>query len=151
MYTEIQQLLKKSKLLNGLAAIILLMGIAISLFRYDNQVKKQVEYIFIEDKWIRKSLNPNENPNPNSKVQPNRLKPNRIIISNKNNRAYVTLSGKEINPGTEVAIIDIDKGKELERIKVGSGPAGITLHPSGQWALVTNRFSNFISVIDLKY
>ncbi len=150
MGINIKQLFKKSDLLNGLAASILLIGILISLVRLSGQETMLASTTQKRDNWIRKSLNPIENPDVDSKIQPNRLKPLRVIVSENNKRAYVTLSGKEIDPGSEVAIIDIIKGKESGRIKVGSGPTGITLHPSGRWAFVANRFSNFLSVIDLE-
>ncbi|MCP4976114.1 MAG: hypothetical protein GY931_08130 [Maribacter sp.] len=150
MGINIKQLFKKSNLLNGLAVSILLIGIFISLVRLNGQETIQAAATQERENWIRKSLNPIENPDVDSRIQPDRLKPLRVIVSENNKRAYVTLSGKEINPGSEVAIIDIENGKESGRIKVGSGPSGITLHPTGRWAFVANRFSNFISVIDLE-
>lgn len=150
MVSGIKQLFKKSKLLNGIAAGILILGISISLVRLRSLEVEHISLFEKNDHWIRQSLNPIQNPDSNSINQPNRLKPFRLITSENGKKAYITLSGKEINPGTEVAIIDIEKGQETGRIKVGSGPNGITLHPSGHWAFVANRFSNFISVIDVE-
>ncbi len=150
MFSEIKQLIKRANFLNGLAVSILLIGILISLVRMNDQVPMHVSDSQEKDNWIRKSLNPVENPNPNSKIQPARLKPLRVLVSKNGKRAYITLSGKEIDPGSEVAVIDIEKARETGRIKVGSSPTGITLHPSGRWVFVANRFSNFLSVIDLE-
>lgn len=149
MLGEIKQLFKKSNLLNVLAGGVLLLGIFISLLRLSNKEIFQVSENQINTQWTPQSLIPIENPDPDAKVHPKRLKPFRLIVSQNGNKAYVTLSGKEINPGTEVAVIDLEKGEESGRITVGSGPVGITLHPSGKWAFVSNRLSNFISVIDI--
>ncbi|MGL1887805.1 MAG: YncE family protein [Reichenbachiella sp.] len=150
MFTEIKKLFIKSNSLNGLAASILLIGLIISVYRLSDLETAQWPVHIKEEHWIRRSLDPIENPDPNSIIQPSRLKPLRVVATKSGTKAYVTLSGKEIMPGSEVAVIDIEKGQESGRIKVGSGPSGIALHPSGQWAFVANRFSNFLSVIDLK-
>jgi len=147
---SIKLLFIKPNLWNVLAIGILLIGIVVSLIRLSNLELKQSSFIQNKDNWIRNSLYPIENPNPNSKVQPIRLKPFRVVVSENDKKAYVTLTGKEIAPGSEVAVIDIKKGKESKRIEVGSGPTGITIHPSGRWAFVANRFSNFLSVIDIE-
>ena len=147
---QIKMRLKKSNMPNRLAASILLIGIFVSLFRLTNLGTKQGAVILSAEDWPRQSLTPVENPDPNSIIQPSRSKPHRIVVSENGKRAYVTLSGKEIDPGSEVAVIDVEHGKESRRIKVGSGPTGIALHPSGKWAFVANRFSNFLSVIDLE-
>jgi YVTN family beta-propeller protein len=145
-----KQLFKKPNLLNGLAASILLIGIFISLFRLENQNALPTSVILKNDAWLRQSLKPVQNPDPKSKSQPLRLRPLRMIVAENGKTGYVTLSGKEIDPGSEVAVIDIVKGIESGRIEVGSSPAGIALHPTNKWAFVTNRFSNFLSVISLK-
>ncbi len=150
MFSEIKQPFKKSNLLNGLAGSIILIGFFISLIRLSGEEGIDVALIQKKDNWTRQSLTPVENPNVDAITQPARLKPLRVIALKGGKKAYVTLSGKEIHPGSEVAIIDIEKGRESGRIKVGSGPTGIALHPSGRWAFVVNRFSNFLSVIDIE-
>lgn len=135
---------------NRSAAIIILIGVFISIVRLSGQESKLDAVRQEKANWTPRSLMPIENPDPNSKIQPRRLKPLRAITFKNGKKAYVTLSGKEISPDSEVAIIDVEKGKELGRIKVGSSPNGIATHPSERWAFVTNRFSNFLSVIDLE-
>lgn len=63
--------------------------------------------------------------------------------------AFVTLPGKLSEPGNQVLVVDVAKRSEKARVIVGSHPFGIAAHPSGRWMLVTNRFSNFLSVIDV--
>ncbi len=150
MNSEIKQLFKNSNLLNGLATSILVVGVLISLIRLDNQYTNKDFVTLKKDNNIRNSLFAVKNPDINAKIQPKRLKPFRVIVSGNGKKAYVTLSGKEISPGSEIAVIDLEKNTESKRIKVGSGPTGIALHPTTNWAFVTNRFSNFLSVIHLE-
>ncbi len=98
--------------------------------------------------WQPRSLAPVANPDPAAPPQPARCKPYRVALTPDGRKAFVTLSGKESAPGEEVAVIDVAQRAESRRIRVGSMPYGLTLDPTGRWLLVTNRFSNFISVID---
>jgi YVTN family beta-propeller protein len=59
------------------------------------------------------------------------------------------LAGKEISPGDEISVVDVASRQELSRIYVGSQPYGLATHPSGRWVVVCNRFSNYLSVIDV--
>lgn len=98
--------------------------------------------------WWPRSLTPVPNPDPDAPAQRARCKPYHVEVSADGRTAFVTLAGKESAPGTEVAVIDVALRREAGRIRVGSMPYGLTLDPSGRWLLVTNRLSNFISVVD---
>ncbi|MBI4602154.1 MAG: hypothetical protein HY721_09360 [Planctomycetes bacterium] len=98
--------------------------------------------------WVRRSLRPVASPDPDAEPQPRRSRPYRVAATADGTKAYVTLSGKEIAPGSEVAVIDVPGRRELRRVVVGTYPYGIRLHPSGRWVVVTNRYSSFLSVID---
>ena len=100
--------------------------------------------------WKAMSLDPVANPNQDAVPQPARCRPYRIVATTYGTKAYVTLSGKEIIPGNEVVVIDVAARREQTRITVGSQPFGLSLHPSGRWVVVTNRYSNFISVISVE-
>lgn len=100
--------------------------------------------------FARASLRPVPNPDPDATPQPHRCRPFRVAASADGRRAWVTLSGKEIHPGSEVAVLDVPGRREVARITVGSFPLGLALHPSGRWVVVTNRLSNVLSVIDAR-
>jgi len=99
--------------------------------------------------WIGRSLEPVTNPDLNAPVQPARCRPYHVVTTQDGSKAYVTLAGKEIQPGNQVVVLDVAKRTELKRITVGSQPCGLALHPNGRWLVVTNRFSNYLSVIDV--
>ncbi len=80
--------------------------------------------------------------------QPHRDRPLRVAVNADHTKAYVTLQGLEDEPGHEVAVVDLARGEALHRIAVGSSPTGIAMHPGGRFAVVTNRYSNWASVID---
>ncbi len=102
----------------------------------------------------RSSLEPGPNPfteeDPLWTEQPERDNPLAVALSPDGAKLYVTLQGDEDHPGNEVAVIDTESERVLRRIKVGSGPTRVVLHPAGRFAVVTNLYSNFASVIDLK-
>lgn len=98
---------------------------------------------------VRRSLEPVPNPDPAAPAQPRRLRPYRVAVTADGATAYVTLAGTEARPGEEVAVLDVRDHRERRRIRVGRMPYGIALDPSGRWLLVTNRLSNFISVIEV--
>ena len=52
--------------------------------------------------------------------------------------------------GPDVVVFDATTHKELRRVKVGSGAAGIQLQPDGARAYVACSPDNYIAVIDLK-
>ena len=132
-------------------AALLTIGLGVTLLRTqpERSFAQSRAHSHSED-WVRRSLSPVPNPDPSARPQPPRCRPYRVVAAPSVGKAYVTLSGKEITPGSEVAVLDIARRTEMDRIRVGSQPYGLALHPSGQWIVVTNRFSNFLSVIDVK-
>ncbi|MAG69501.1 MAG: hypothetical protein CL471_04275 [Acidobacteria bacterium] len=98
--------------------------------------------------WTRRSLAPVPNPDPDAPAQLARLRPYRVATTPDGEKAYVTLAGREIHPGSDVVVIDVRERRAIRRLRVGSSPYGLARHPSGRWVVVTNRFSNFLSVID---
>ncbi len=98
--------------------------------------------------WQRRSLSAVADPDPAAPTQPRRLRPYHVAVTPDGATAYVTLAGTEAHPGDQVAVIDLAARRERARIAVGRMPFGIQAHPSGRWVLVTNRLSNFVSVID---
>jgi len=99
--------------------------------------------------WARRSLTPVSNPDPTAPARPARVRPYRVVVTLDDQTAYVSLAGTEIRPGGEVAVIDVAAGLLRARIPVGQHPHGLALHPSGRWVVVTNRTSNYLSVIDV--
>ncbi len=49
----------------------------------------------------------------------------------------------------DVSIIDIDKNKEIDRIKVEKKPYCVAFSSDGKKAFVTNQYSDSVSVIDV--
>ncbi len=72
----------------------------------------------------------------------------RVVADPEGSRLWVSLEGREIDPGHEVLEIALPEGSVRARIPVGSSPQGMALHPSGRWLLVAARFSNYLSVIE---
>ncbi|GAB4144059.1 MAG: hypothetical protein Fur0037_11830 [Planctomycetota bacterium] len=106
--------------------------------------------------YARASLPPVPNPNPSPEPQPKRDHPFDVAVSADGEKVYVTLLGSEIRPGHEVAVYSVRERRIEARIPLrprgtdappASGPYRISLHPFG-FLVVTNRFSNFASVID---
>jgi DNA-binding beta-propeller fold protein YncE/cytochrome c553 len=64
-------------------------------------------------------------------------------------KLYVPLGGDLSTPGNEVAVIDLDAGSVITRVKVGVRPQRLAVHPSGL-VFVCNQYSNYISVIDAR-
>ena len=52
--------------------------------------------------------------------------------------------------GTDVAVFDVAARKEIKRIPVGHGAAGIQMQPDGARAFVACTPDNYVAVIDLK-
>lgn len=109
--------------------------------------------------YERQSLTPVANPNPAPEPQPRRDHPFDVAVSADGAKVYVGLLGSELEPGSEVAVYQVGKDSVVKRIPLkapremgaaGSSPYRLTLHPGGLYLLVTNRFSNFASVIDTR-
>lgn len=141
--------MSRDRLFLALAAVVLAAGIAVSLARTGvRTVLTPAAPALPWDSFQRRSLRPVPNPDPDARPEPHRCRPYRVAAAPDGRTAWVTLSGKEIWPGSQVAVLDVPGRKETGRVTVGSYPYAIRLHPSGRWVAVTNRYSNFLSVID---
>ena len=109
--------------------------------------------------YERNNLKPVRNPNSSPEPQPRRDHPFDVAVSNDGRKAYITLLGSEQDPGSEVAVYDVAAKKVVKRILLkpkgesgppASGPYRLAFHPDGRFLVVTNRFSNFASVIDTR-
>ena len=94
---------------------------------------------------------------PNSVV----IRGNRAYVSNEGGRPATSKDFTNLSDGTPivvdrkdafaitgtVSVVDLAAGKEVETIKVGLHPAGMTVHGSSLY--VANSYSDSISVIDL--
>ncbi|MCC6995558.1 MAG: hypothetical protein IT370_13190 [Deltaproteobacteria bacterium] len=98
--------------------------------------------------WVARSLRPVANPDPGAAEQPARARPYHVVVSPDGATAWVTLAGTEAQPGHEVVVIDVAARRERGRIEVGAQPYGLALRPGARWLVVTNRFSNWLSVVD---
>jgi len=122
--------------------------------RFGKLTSRQWEY---GQTWARQSLRPVPNPNPSPEPRPVRAKPFDVALSGDGRKVYVGLLGSEMHPGHEVVVCDAARGTVIKRILLkpdgetgapASGPFRLSLHPGGRFLVVTNRFSNFASVID---
>lgn len=95
-------------------------------------------------------LIPVQNNNPSAESQPKRDRPTRLILDSQGNKAYITLQGTEARPGNELVVFDLKNKKTIKRIKVGERPYGVYLHPSGNYLVVINEFSNYASIVDTR-
>ncbi len=98
--------------------------------------------------YKREDLKPVGNPNPYPEPQPRREHPFGLALTPDGTKAYITLSGGENDPGSTVAVFDVKQRRVIKKIQVGLYPGCIAVHPSGKFAIVLNRFSNYASVID---
>ena len=124
--------------------------------RFGRQASRQWAY---GATWTRENLQPVANPNPAPEPQPRRDHPIDVALCGDGTKAYLSLLGSEMRPGSEVAVYDVASGRMTRRIPLrvagnpgpaGSAPMRLQLHPDGRHLFVANRFSNFISVIDTK-
>lgn len=109
--------------------------------------------------YARGNLAPVANPNPSPEPQPRRDHPFDLAVSDDGSKVYIGLMGSELEPGSEVAVYDVKADRVVRRIALktsaqrgpaGSSPNRLALHPGGRFLVVTNRFSNFASVIDTR-
>ncbi len=67
------------------------------------------------------------------------------------NRLKFTPDGKRVFiSGPGVAVVDVDSHKEVKRLDLGRGAAGIQMQPDGSHAYVACNNAGYVAVIDLK-
>ncbi|MDF1563342.1 MAG: hypothetical protein P1V51_09870 [Deltaproteobacteria bacterium] len=107
-------------------------------------------------RYARATLPPVANPHPDPELQPLRDHPFDVVVHPGGRKVYLSLHGSEGDPGSAVAVVDL-ADDSVHRIALrppgedgppGSSPHRLTFHPGGRFLVVTNRFSNFASVID---
>ena len=87
-------------------------------------------------------------PGQDAPPQPLRRHPYGLALSADESRLYVTLEGNEAEPGSSVLVLDAANGVVTGEITVGSRPLGIARSPDGRFLIVSNQYSNYLSVID---
>ncbi|MBM4062824.1 MAG: hypothetical protein FJ265_17275, partial [Planctomycetes bacterium] len=109
--------------------------------------------------YRRESLRAVPNPHPSPEPQPRRDHPYDLVVHPDGSRVYVGLQGNEALPGSELAVYDLERDAVVRRIRLrpagesgepGSSPFRLAMHPDGRHLLVSNRFSNFLSVVDTR-
>jgi YVTN family beta-propeller protein len=157
---------RQLKVLLILSCLVVFIGITIFFYRnysdfnqvsVDPQFSKQSIYgILTSSRWnfgakfSKSDLVPVKNSNPNPEPQPSRDHPHAMEITPDGKKLYIALLGSELEPGSEVAVFDVTTRKIIKKIRVGSSPYHLALHPKGRFLVVINRFSNYASVIDIK-
>ncbi|MBA2661370.1 MAG: beta-propeller fold lactonase family protein [Bradymonadaceae bacterium] len=99
---------------------------------------------------LQAGSNPFGPHDPRFEPQPRRDKPVALAVDTQGSRLFVALQGSVDRPARELAEIDLATRTLVRRHKVGSGPTGVAVHPGGRFLVVANRFSNYLSVLDLK-
>ena len=98
-------------------------------------------------------LEPYDNPfgpdEPLWAPQPQRPKPSAMALSTDRGQLFVALPGSVDRPDRQVAVIDLEQGRVVDRHQVGRAPSALALHPKGEHLVVANRFANHLSIIDL--
>lgn len=97
-----------------------------------------------------RDLPPVGNTNPHPERQHGRDRPTDIAFAPDGSRVYLALRGTEAVPGNEVAVFDLAAREVVQRIRVGSYPTTLAIHPAGHHLVVLCRFSNYASVIDMR-
>ena len=92
-------------------------------------------------------LKPIKNPNPYPEPRQQTLRPEFALYVPKKEKIYIALAGTLTHPKQEISVLDAKSLKEIKRIKVGLRPIHLSLHPSGKFLLITQEFSNYISII----
>ncbi len=100
-----------------------------------------------QPRHLQVGSNPFGAGHPQFVAQPNRPRPSDIAVSADGKRAWVPLQGSIDKPGNQVAVLDLDDGTVLDRVTTCSSPSGVALHPDGDLAVTTCRYSNHLAVI----
>ncbi len=85
-----------------------------------------------------------------SDEQPHRDNPAAVAVSPDGEMIYVALQGSVDEPGDTVVAVSAAEHRIVERYTVGSSPSALAIHPDGRLLVVANRFSAYLSVVDLR-
>jgi YVTN family beta-propeller protein len=77
-----------------------------------------------------------------------RSRPKGLALSADESLLFVGQEGDLVHPATQLRVLDAHSGKEVRRISLGVAPQYPLLSPDGSKLYVSNRFSNFLSVVD---
>jgi len=84
-----------------------------------------------------------------AEAQPHREHPRAIAVSEAHDLLFIALEGTVSEPGNEIIAMDLVTRQVVQRYTVGSRPSAVAVHPGDRYVVVGNRFSNYLSVIDL--
>lgn len=100
------------------AMTLIAAGVAVSVGRFSPvQIRHQHDAPVAIAPVELYALTPVPNPDSNAAPQPARNRPYRVAVTADASKAYVTLSGKEAMPGSEVVVIDVAAQRELKRMR----------------------------------
>ena len=101
-----------------------------------------------------RDLRPYENPfgeeDSRWEEQPERFKPQGSVLCERRGHLFVALPGSVDRPRSAVAVVDVERRRVVDRLPVGRAPSALALHPGGDHLVVANRFSNYLTVVDLR-
>jgi len=80
-----------------------------------------------------------------SKIDAKVLGANRLKFTNDGKMVFIA----SLRTG-ELTIYDVQSRKELKRLKLGQGAAGILMDPNGSRAFVACSPDNYVAIVDLK-
>jgi DNA-binding beta-propeller fold protein YncE len=101
------------------------------------------------DHYDWENLAPVPNPNTEAPAQPLRAHPYAAAITADGRYGVVTLRGNELEPGDEVAIIDLERRSLRTTATVGSRPTAVRMRPGTDEAVVLSQLSPWAAIVDL--
>jgi DNA-binding beta-propeller fold protein YncE len=95
------------------------------------------------------NLTPVANPNTDAASQPERAHPYGVALTDDGRIGLVTLRGSEIDPGDELAIIDMPGRSVEHRVTVGDRPTAVRIRPGSNHAVVLSHLSRYAAIVDI--
>lgn len=95
------------------------------------------------------NLTPVANPNADAAPQPMRAHPYAVALTDDGRTGLVTLRGSELEPGDELAIIDVFSRSVRARVPVGDRPTAVRIRPGGDHAVVLSHLSPYAAIVDI--